>query len=212
MIQTISIFGSLDQAIIDAINQVSMPQFASVWGVQGRLTFDRPDGAWALWMLRTADVPGDLAYHVAIGGVPVMKIFTDTIAGSGDSLCQCIDHEIKEALIDPSAGLIVPRPGGGTIVKEVCDPVSNDGIDLGNGMTGANFVYPSWFDPNGQGPFDARELCTRPGETRPGGYVEAEIDGQWQLTAMRITEGPRKGLHTWRLGHHGRLAYRAQQR
>ena len=206
--QLISVFGSLDPAIVSAINDVSMPAFEQIWGLRAELTMDRPNGAWALWMLRTADVPGDLAYHVAIGGVPVMKIFTDTIAGSGDSLCQCIDHEVKEALVDPTAALIVARPGGGTIVKEVCDPVSNDGIDLGNGLTGANFVYPSWFDPNGQAPFDARGDCTRPGETRPGGYVEANVSGQWQLTAIR----DEKFRLNWRLGQHGRLAYRASNR
>jgi hypothetical protein len=209
-IQPISIFGPLDPAIVSAINDVSMPAFEQVWGLRAELITARPNGAWALWMLRQADVPGDAAYHITVSGVPVMKIFTDTIEGYGMSLCQCIDHEIKEALVDPTAGLQLAWPGG-NIVKEVCDPVSEDAIDLGGGLMGANFVYPSWFD-GGAGPWDARGLCEGPGHIRPGGYVEQDINGRWQLSAMRIEEGPRKGLHSWRLGHHGRLAYRAKQR
>lgn len=211
-VQPITIYGSLDPQIIDAINNVSMPRYAQVWGLQARLTYNRTPGAWALWMLQEADIPGDLAYHISMQGVPVMKVFADTIAQYGSNLCQDVDHEIKEALRDPSAQLIVPRPGGGNILAENCDPVANDGIDLGGGMTGANFVYPSWYDPNGQPPFDERQNCTRPGETRPGGYVEEEVNGRWTLAAMRIEDGPRAGLHNWRIGHHGRLAYAAQQR
>jgi hypothetical protein len=108
---------------------------------------------------------------------------------------------------DPTASRTVVM-NGRTFLYENCDPVSGDGLDLGNGLIGANFVYPSWFDPTGEGPWDERGLCTTPGEIRPGGYVEAEIDGQWLLTAMRGEDG----LHNWRLGHHGRLAYRALQR
>lgn len=209
MIQPISVFGSLDQGIIDAINNVSMPQFASVWGVQGRLTFDRPAGAYALWLLdKEADQAGDLAYHIEVSGVPVAEVYLPTIARYNADLCQDIDHEIKEMLVDPTASLIVPRPGGGTIVKEVCDPVSNDGLDLGGGHTGANFVYPSWFIRGASGPYDASGLCTRPGETRPGGYVEAQVDGQWQLTAMRAENG----LFSHRINRPGRLAYRAKNR
>ena len=110
-------------------------------------------------------------------------------------------------LVDPTAATILPWPGG-SIVKEVCDPVSGDGVDLGGGMTGASFVYPSWFNQGSAGPWDARGLCTRAGEIRPGGYVEQQVNGQWQLSAIRDDSGKT----SWRVSQHGRLAYRASNR
>lgn len=194
------------EAIVDAINGFSMPAFAKHWP-EGRLTMDKPDGAWAMWLLDGDAPKGDLAFHIDPAGTPIMEIFPKTILGFGASLCQDMDHELKEALADPTAAALVTM-GGRTFVKEVCDPVSADAIDLGNGLLGANFVYPSWFEENSQGAWDEGHLCIDYGEIRPGGYVEAEIDGQWQLTAMR----QQNGLLHHRLARHGRLAYRARNR
>jgi hypothetical protein len=198
-------------AIIAAINAVSMPAFGKHWP-QGELTFGQPAGAWALWLLDGESTEsGDLAFHVDPSGTPIMKVFPQTIARYGASLCQCIDHELKEALADPIASLTL-RISGGIVVKEVCDPVSIDGIDLGNGMTGSNFVYPSWFVPGSSGPWDERGLCAGPLTVTPGGYKEELADGasQWQMMAMRGSDD----MHNWRLrsGYQGRLAYRASNR
>lgn len=195
-------------AIINAINTVSMPAFGQHWP-QGELTTYRPAGAWAMWILDTTDQPGDMAYHLDQAGMPLIKVFAATIKSYGASLCQAIDHELKESLGDPTAAQTIRIPGG-IIVKENCDPVSGDGIDLGNGLTGSNFVFPSWFDINATGPYDYLGECTKPLEVRPGGYKEELRDGasQWVLSAMRDANG----LHNWRLGHHGRLTYRAKHR
>lgn len=195
-------------AITAAINNVSMPAFAKAWsGLQAALTLGEPATAWALWLLDGDAPAGDLAFHAAQNGVPVMEIFPKTILACGASICQAIDHEVKEALADPAASKTVSL-GGRTIVYENCDPVSEDTIDLGGGLLGANFVHPSWFVDGSSGPWDERGLCTKAGEIRPGGYVEAEVNGQWQITALRKDDG----LLSWRLGHHGRLAYRARNR
>jgi hypothetical protein len=41
----------------------------------------------------------------------------------------------------------------------------------------SNFVLPSWFDPDGRGPYDYMGLLTAPFQVRPDGYVIAMSDG-----------------------------------
>lgn len=196
MIQPVSIFGPLTQADFDKVNAF-MPYIGVHWNIQPQLTWQRPTGAWSLWMLGEADVAGDLAYHTDPKGVPVASVFATTVARYQADLADTIIHELAEMAADPTAATILPWPGG-SIVKEICDPVSED-----HRTDGCNFIYPSWFN-SGPGPWDFFGLCTRPGEIRPGGYIEQNIGGRWQLTAMR-----KEGRLSWRLGQHGRLAYRA---
>lgn len=194
-----------------AINRVSMPPFAARWGASAILTPTRQAGDWLMFVQDSIGAPGDLAYHVFQNGLPQIRVDAGAIRRSGASLAQAIDHEVKEALADPTAAQTVALPGGaGIIVKEVCDPVSGDGLDLGGGLIGANFVYPNWFEEGSTGPWDERGLCAAAFDVRPGGYKEELPTGsnQWELTALRDTTG----LLSWRLGHHGRLAYRAWNR
>jgi hypothetical protein len=217
-VQAISIFnraggdeGELAQ-IIAAINGPSMDGFGQYWNTRAQLTFDTPPGAWALWLLPGAcPQSGDLAFHVSDGGIPVIQVYPETIAQFGESLCKAIDHEIKETLVDPSAAQLVSFPGG-QIVKEVCDPVSSDRVDLGSGLDGSNFVLPSWFDSSALGPWDYLGNCQHAQACAPGGYKEELATGapSWQLMAMRELGGELN----WRLraGHRGRLAWRAHVR
>lgn len=197
--------------IITAINDVSMPAFAGVWDISAALSLTAVPGAWLLSVEDDTDQPNDLAYHLDENNLPQIRVFARTIQQCGASLCQAIDHEVKEALVNPTAATELRLSAGSLIVKEVCDPVSADGLDLGNGLTGANFVYPAWFIVGlTVGPWDHRGLCTAALETRPGGYKEELLPGatQWQLVAMRAPDG----FLNWRVSHHGRLAYRAQRR
>jgi hypothetical protein len=158
-----------------------------------------------MWILDKTPIVGDLAFHMAQDGTPIMQIFAGTILAANASVRDCMEHELDEALADPTAAKEIPLSDGSRIVYEVCDPVS---ADLSTDTRGINFVTPDWFIPGSQGPWDFHGLCTEPLEMRPGGYTEKQLPGatDWTLSAMRDASG----LYSWRIAHPGRLAYRAR--
>jgi hypothetical protein len=124
------------------------------------------------------EAPGAEAYHTVKNGVVSEKI----LAGPGadvDTLSVGVDHENKEGLIDPNCDLEVTMPDGRLLAKEISDPVQGDVRKLNvtidsvtRAVAVSNYVFPSYFDANGQAPYDAFGLVSRPFEIRPGGYQE----------------------------------------
>lgn len=90
------------------------------------------------------------------------------------------DHENKEMRANPSVSIWRPWPGnpGWQIAQEVCDPTQADWQVVKEKLYGksynvkiSNYILPAWFDEKAPPPYDAFNLCKKPGEIRPGGYA-----------------------------------------
>lgn len=119
----------------------------------------------------TMDVPGAEGYHTDELGLIFARILSDNDADSGS-------HECCEENADPDCSQYVPIPNtSNELALEVSDPVQalnylQDATvgDETRQVPVSDFVYPSYFDPNGQPPFDKMEKLTAPFTMAPGGY------------------------------------------
>lgn len=119
-----------------------------------------------------SDDPSALAYHEEIGGIPVSYIFVVTAQQNGMGVSEAASHENAEMDGNPftdSASRWALAPDGWEYAVELCDATEGDSYPI-NGILVSNFLWPSFFDPNGKAPFDQMGLVTRPFETRDGGY------------------------------------------
>ncbi len=119
--------------------------------------------------------PGALAEHFPGGASRVYVNRTSALIQGDDSAFNGACHEGCEAPVDPGCDQWRPHPTrpGVEVALEVCDPLQ-DSFELDvKGVTypAANFVLPSWFDPNGVAPFDHAGRLTAPGQVGPQGYV-----------------------------------------
>jgi hypothetical protein len=135
------------------------------------------------------DDPEAAAYHTAIGNRPVIDCLVGDPAGY-------LTHELAETLVDPTCDAWIPMPDGRMMAKEISDPTQGDSYEI-NGIKVSNFVFGSYFDPEGKAPFDKMGLITKPFEIRPGGYAvlidegnEVEVFGQ--VPARKLLRGGRR--------------------
>lgn len=176
-------------AFLPVMQQFVDLHLAPVWGTPCHLVLtDGPlPGKWWMVFLDTADAPGALAYHdVTNDGLPLSKVFVETIRQAGASLTVAATHELAEMLVDPDINLSAEHVFGSdqTIYAyESADAVEDDadGFDI-DGVRVTNFVYPDWFrdftHPAGT-KFDHLGLCTAPFQLRRGGYMPVFRNGGW---------------------------------
>jgi hypothetical protein len=172
------------RAILPALQKQIDRDFAPVWGVSAELVFvphgeATPGGAWWLVFLDNPDQAGLLGYHdLNNGGLPLGKVFAKSDIDKGQKWTVTASHELLEMLVDPSINLTVivqPDSSGGLLYPyEVCDPCEADehGYDI-DGVTVADFVYPSWFEPFRPAGtrFDHQNKIQKPFQLLPGGYI-----------------------------------------
>lgn len=199
-----------DVSTIAAAVQNGMKDIAAAWDRLGPTVFFTTDPASVnlgpedclVVILDDADQAGALGYH-ATGptGQPYARVFArDSIAGlkgvdpasltgvqpSADALtfvAPVVDHEAKEALIDPEAGgWEDDGTGTNAWAREVCDPVEADTMtddSTGQAVALSNYVCPAFFDPaDAAGPFDGLGNIGAPFTLAPGGYALVEAEGQ----------------------------------
>ena len=118
----------------------------------------------------TIDVQGALGYHTDELGLIFARIMAENNAESGP-------HECCEESLDPTCAVWKPMPNGRELAFESCDPVEGDHYDqaatIGDTtrqIPVSNYVLPSYFDPNGQHPFDRMGKLTAPFTMTDGGY------------------------------------------
>jgi hypothetical protein len=156
-----------------------------------------PAGTFVIGILDNADQAGVLGYHeLGFGRVfagPVLANGGGILAGEL-SVASVLSHEALESWADLYANLWGDLGTGTCYAYELGDPVESDtyivkivpasGL-VSDAVTGtvSNFVLPSWFDPDGQAPYDYMGLLTGPFQVRQDGYVIAMSDGnvteQW---------------------------------
>ena len=115
-----------------------------------------------MYVCDTIDVPDALGYHTDELGLIFARILAGNNAESGP-------HEVCEENLDPTCDVWKLMPDGREIAFESCDPVEGDHYDQAATVGEAtrqipvsNYVLPSYFDPNGQYPFDRMGKLTAP--------------------------------------------------
>ena len=101
---------------------------------------------------------------------------------SGDwSVSSVLSHEVLEMFVDPNCNLWANDGKGSAYSFEVCDPVEAPTYQV-SGISVANFITPSWFDPLAapSAQFDKLGHLTQAFSILQGGYVVYESAGQQQ--------------------------------
>lgn len=147
-----------------------------------------PAGTFIIAILDNSDQAGALGYHTLGYG----RVFAEPVLQNGGgiltgklSVCSVLSHEVLESFGDLYANLWGDLGSGSSYAYELGDPVESDSYSIrvtardGTHVLGtvSNFVLPSWFDPDGQAPYDHEGLLTAPFEVRPDGYVIVMSDG-----------------------------------
>lgn len=136
-----------------------------------------PKGSWPVVIETDIDEPGAAGVHEnEADGTPIALI-----SGDGDWRLTT-SHEAIETIIDPSGDRMHPAVIDGesvSVLEEPCDPCEAIGYTE-NGVNLSNFVYPSYYDPQGVAPFDHLGQITAPFELLQGGYLSYQrSDGTW---------------------------------
>ena len=175
------------QKYINAVQKQVTNDFGPIWGSYGTIklvpesNLKRYKDPWVLYFLDeppkdNKDMDGILGYHIKENVAPAAFVFAKTDLDYNLDPCVTFSHEVLELLADISTTWcsLVDTPDGPTLYSiEVCDAVEGDDeaytID---GCKVSNFVYPEWFDPTNEGlQYDFKNLCKKPLEIRPGGYM-----------------------------------------
>lgn len=185
-----------DQQVYDVIKAIQVQvtrDFFPAWSINAQLnTWDVHQAAtqWQLIFLDDTDQANALGYHMLTpNGLPLAKVFVKTTFNAGLRWSVVASHEVLEMLVDPYCDKVIfnqDTPNTGTMFAcEVCDPVESDemGYDVGS-IRVSNFIYPSWFQPGMQGPYDFLGQIAAPLTIGTNGYMSffkvGQNNNQWQ--------------------------------
>lgn len=175
--------------IVEALN-IQNSDVVAAWGTDKMASHvlvpdaaSAPAGAVLAYFLYNADVAGALGYHdVDPNGNPYIRVFVETVLRNGGtsltgsvSVSVCAGHEADEQDVDPSCKASATAPDGSVWALEVSDPVESSSYNVtvadGSQVAVSDFVYPSFFDPAGQAPFDHLGVLSGPFTIAQGGYA-----------------------------------------
>jgi hypothetical protein len=131
---------------------------------QGVLGFHTEDQGGRLWGVVAAKPELDNGGQVTIGDW---------------SVSSTLSHEVLEMFVDPNCNLWANDGQGSAYSLEVCDPVEAPTYTV-SGVSVANFVTPSWFDPlaPATAQFDKLGQLTAAFSILKGGYMVYESAGK----------------------------------
>lgn len=175
-IPTISVYNrasaplGFDLATFIQAMQKYVTVLGGVWGVQALLkpTNGPVPGTWGMVFMDNADQQGALAYHT-LEGLPLAKVFVETILAAKESITAAATHELCEMLVDPGTNQYAMAADGTLYSYEVADAVEETTFPI-DGMLMSDFVYPAWFgNPGSQ--FDHCNVVNKPFVLATGGYA-----------------------------------------
>lgn len=113
-------------------------------------------GSIVIHLTDSIDVQGALGYHDEDGNeVPYAKVGIKECQADNDPVSEVASHELLELAVDPHVNdVCISTDGTKLWAKEVGDPCQGNGYDVGineghvTGCIVADFVLPSFFDPN----------------------------------------------------------------
>jgi hypothetical protein len=208
-----------DAAKIVAALNLQNKDVVAAWGAAKQATHvlvtgvaAAPPGSVLAYFLYNADVAGALGYHdVDPSGNPYIRVFVETILSNGGttltgslSVSVCAGHEADEEDVDPSCTATATAPNGDVWALEVGDPVESSSYDItladGSQVAVSDFVYPSFFDPQGTAPFDHTGVASAPFTLAQGGY--AIVNNQpvygYRAGSGHTTDRKTAGYPEWR--------------
>ena len=175
--------------IVEALN-IQNKDVVAAWGAAKQASHvlvataaAAPAGAVLAYFLYNSDVAGALGYHdVDPNGNPYIRVFVETILSNNGttltgslSVSVCAGHEADEEDVDPSCTSTATAANGDVWALEVGDPVESSSYNItvadGSVVAVSDFVYPSFFDPQGTAPFDHTGVVTAPFTIAQGGYA-----------------------------------------
>ncbi len=153
-------------------------------------------GSWWVVFLDNSDQAQALAYHdLTNEGLPISKVFVQTILEDKSSISVGATHEICEMAVDPWLNGAFQDPKGVFWAAEICDPVEDDqyGYEIG-GVLVTDFVSPGWFaHKNAQGPIDLKGHAGSAFQILSGGYAQKfEAQSGWQQVNGSAIRASRK--------------------
>jgi hypothetical protein len=174
----------------------------SIWGVDNAtMTFvPKPEkpaaGTWWVVFLDNSDQAGALAYHdLTNEGLPLSKIFVQTILEAGESVSVGASHELVEMAVDPWLNSAYQDPNGIFWAGEVADPVEDDSYAYTIGaVLVTDFVTPNWFAHEySTTKFDFKAHANKAFEVLTGGYAQYfdPQQGWVQIIGALAAESPR---------------------
>ena len=156
-----------------------------------------PPGSYVIGIFDAPDEPNALGWHTedSEGNVYGRVFANPTLDGGyktldGEySLTSILSHEVIEAYVDPTTSDWSMGNNGTLYAKEACDPVEADiyGLHVGRAKTPvtlSNFVFPSWFDPSGNEPFDQLGKLSAPFTMTSGGYFIYVAPGSTKISQI----------------------------
>jgi hypothetical protein len=168
-------------ALIPALQQY-IGLLAEPWGVAATLqaTSGPVVDTWTLAFLDDSDSEGALAYHEALSGMPIAKVFVHTDLQAGSSLSVSASHELVEMLCDPACNLTATDTNGIVYAFEAADAVESTTFKLA-GFDVSDFVLPAYFDPHtpSGAQIDYCKVLSAPFSLAPGGYASICQGGNW---------------------------------
>jgi hypothetical protein len=192
----------LTDALIEAYvaaQQIQISRdFAPIWGLDAKCEFVKggdvlPLDCWIVWFRDHAPVDGELGVHDD-PNEPNGYVYVADCLRDGLNWNVTASHETLEMLADPQITRTV-TVGPMEYCWEVCDACEDDKFAYPvGGHFLSDFVRPSWFDPDGKGPYTFRTSTpiTYPFGLASGGYIGARKNGgPWQQIMAR-TSGSRQ--------------------
>jgi hypothetical protein len=138
-------------------------------------------GNWQCGFFDNSDTAGALGWHdVGPNNEPIIKCFTKTAEGFGESPSVTLSHEVIECIGDADANTTVKGFDGNgkpaLLFQELCDMVESSLYAI-NGVQVSDFVSPAWFaEPDKSGVFDFLKVTKKAWELASGGYEEVSYD------------------------------------
>lgn len=191
-------------SFVAAFQRAADAHFTSVYAVtlDCRLILEGDkfrDGAAQIWWNDRSPEPTDLGFHTS-DGAPKGYVWLEDCAKANIDPSVTTSHEGWETIADPQAAKTVVI-NGVEYIFEVADACQDDQFAfLVEGLNGrmhpiSAFVYPSYFDENGQAPFvyPPTVPITRPLQIASGGYLGERVypNGSWTQN-MAAEAGPRQ--------------------
>ncbi len=157
-------------ALIAAMQQYVDDALSPVWGCPAVLKASAGPvtGTWGMVFLDNADVQGALAYHTD-DGLPLAKVFVETILTAKESVSVAASHELAEMLVDPGCNSYSMTPAGLLYCTECADAVEETSFRVA-AFDLSDFCFPAWFGQPGS-QFDYCKALTAPFTLARGGYA-----------------------------------------
>jgi hypothetical protein len=163
------------------LNRDVSPSWGGEYMVRVGTATDLAAGDIAFAILDDLPVPNAIAYHDVDGSaIPVAFLGLNTCR-TLDDVSTAISHELCETAGDAGCNLWADD-GSTEWARELCDAVESSSYAIG-AVRVSDFVLPSFFVPNGRGPYSYTEsvggprIVSGPFHTAHGGYQIQRTDG-----------------------------------